>query len=434
MRQILSFLLLLLADIFVIFGSIFLGIFVKNLIDGSSLFFDIFTYREYTYVYITIISLFAYQGIYIRRFDFWHESKIIIKSCMLGFLLCLVFAIENSSFSKVTLLFSFLSMIILLPGFKFIFKRILFYVGIWQKKARILCIENSEELECAIFNNHYLGYVKAVGKSYDALLIGYNNIKPKTLNTIIEQNIKDNKEILFTPILNGYDFSRACVYNIFNSRTNLFAIQNSLQSKFNLILKRLLDLLILLLALPLLVIIFGVVTLIIKIKEPTGDIFFGQYRIGLGGKIFKCYKFRSMHTDQSFMQEWLDKNSEEVVYYKKYKKYRNDPRVTKIGSFLRKTSLDELPQLVNVLKGEMSLVGPRPCLPNEMEDFGEYLPLVLSCKPGLTGLWQVSGRNNVDFATRAQMDTWYMKNWSIWMDIVIIIKTFKVVFLRYGAM
>ena len=397
MRQILSFLLLLLADIFVIFGSIFLGIFVKNLIYGSPLFFDIFTYREYIYVYITIISLFAYQGIYIRRFDFWHESKIIIKSCILGFLLCLVLAIENSLFSKVTLLFSFLSMIILLPGFKFIFKRIL-------------------------------------GKSYDALLIGYNNIKPKTLNTIIEQNIKDNKEILFTPILNSYDFSRACVYNIFNSRTNLFAIQNSLQSKFNLILKRLLDLLILLLALPFLIIIFGVVILIIKVKEPTGDIFFGQYRIGLDGKIFKCYKFRSMHTDQSFMQEWLDKNSEEVVYYKKYKKYRNDPRVTKIGSFLRKTSLDELPQLVNVLKGEMSLVGPRPCLPNEMEDFGEYLPLVLSCKPGLTGLWQVSGRSNVDFATRAQMDIWYMKNWNIWMDIVIIIKTFKVVFLRYGAM
>jgi undecaprenyl-phosphate galactose phosphotransferase len=118
---------------------------------------------------------------------------------------------------------------------------------------------------------------------------------------------------------------------------------------------------------------------------------------------------------------------------RKNDKYENDPRITKIGSFLRKTSLDELPQIFNVLKGEMSLIGPRPYMPNEHSKMGDNIDIILAVKPGITGLWQVSGRNEVEFASRVNLDVWYVRNWSVWSDIVILIKTVQVVLGRKGV-
>ncbi|HCL7293086.1 TPA: sugar transferase, partial [Escherichia coli] len=114
-------------------------------------------------------------------------------------------------------------------------------------------------------------------------------------------------------------------------------------------------------------------------------------------------------------------------------KLKNDPRVTKIGAFLRRTSLDELPQLFNVLKGEMSLVGPRPIIDEELERYNDEVEYYLLSKPGMTGLWQVSGRSDVDYETRVYLDTWYVKNWSMWNDLVILFKTVNVVLRRDGA-
>ena len=126
-------------------------------------------------------------------------------------------------------------------------------------------------------------------------------------------------------------------------------------------------------------------------------------------------------------------NPQEIINYEIYHKYDNDPRITKIGSLLRKTSLDELPQIFNVLKGEMSLIGPRPYMPNERSKMGNNIDIILAVKPGITGLWQVSGRNEVDFASRVALDVWYVRNWSIWNDIVILLKTIQVVLFRKGA-
>ena len=126
-------------------------------------------------------------------------------------------------------------------------------------------------------------------------------------------------------------------------------------------------------------------------------------------------------------------NPQEIINYEIYHKYDNDPRITKIGSLLRKTSLDELPQIFNVLKGEMSLIGPRPYMPNERSKIGNNIDIILAVKPGITGLWQVSGRNDVDFASRIVLDVWYVRNWSIWNDIVILLKTIQVVLKRNGA-
>ncbi|WP_208603977.1 sugar transferase, partial [Rodentibacter mrazii] len=183
--------------------------------------------------------------------------------------------------------------------------------------------------------------------------------------------------------------------------------------------------------------IWGLVILLIalkmKIAEPKGKIFFLQERLGKDGKIFYCYKFRTMVSDQSFMSQWLVDNPEEKDYYETYHKYINDPRITKLGSFLRKTSLDELPQLFNVLKGDMSLVGNRPYMVSEKTKMGNSANLILASKPGITGLWQVSGRSDISFDERLKIDSWYIKNWSIWSDIVILFKTVGVVLRRDGA-
>jgi len=133
------------------------------------------------------------------------------------------------------------------------------------------------------------------------------------------------------------------------------------------------------------------------------------------------------------LKTYLAKHPEEIEYYEKYHKYKNDPRITKIGKILRATSLDELPQIINVLKGEMSIVGPRPYMLNELDKLGSFKEFILKVKPGITGLWQVSGRNNLTFKERNELEVWYIKNWSLWLDFVILIKTIKVVLLKVGA-
>jgi undecaprenyl-phosphate galactose phosphotransferase len=116
-----------------------------------------------------------------------------------------------------------------------------------------------------------------------------------------------------------------------------------------------------------------------------------------------------------------------------YHKYKNDPRITKVGHFLRRTSLDELPQIFNVFRGDMSFIGPRPYMLNEEKKIGTDVEIILSVKPGITGLWQVSGRSEIDFVSRLNLDIWYIRNWNLWMDLVILIKTIKTVLLKDGA-
>ena len=435
MKKQLCVLIILAVDIFGTWLCFGLAVVLKNLLYGDSVLLDVGRYQGFAPSYVIMIFLFFYQGIYSRRYDFWHESRILVKSCFLGLLLSLALLAlikVNYEFSRASFILSFAFMAVVLPLLKLVTKRKLFKFGLWQKRAKIL--GEGEEFESAVLGSAYLGYVRALGRDYDVLFIGGSRLEASALNELIESNIRENKEILFTPVLRSYDFTQTDIYSIFASRTSLFAIRNSLKSPLNLALKRGLDLALIFLALPLLVPIFGIIALMMKLKEPEGRIFFSHQRMGFGGKPFGCLKFRSMRENgDEILAQYLKQNPQEVEYFEKYHKYEHDPRITKLGDFLRKSSLDELPQLINVLKGEMSIVGPRPCAQYERKDMGEYADLILAVKPGITGLWQVSGRSDVDFATRAGMDAWYMKNWSIWNDIVIILKTFKVVLAREGA-
>ncbi|SFC09670.1 Sugar transferase involved in LPS biosynthesis (colanic, teichoic acid) [Alkalibacterium subtropicum] len=172
--------------------------------------------------------------------------------------------------------------------------------------------------------------------------------------------------------------------------------------------------------LPLLV----VISVLVKIDDPHGKIFFCQERVGKGEKVFKMYKFRSMYSDaEKRLEELLQYNEMEGAMFK----MKDDPRVTRVGKFLRALSLDELPQLINVVQGEMSLVGPRPPLIREMEEYTDYDKQRLMVKPGITGLWQVSGRSSVSFPQMVELDLEYIRDLSLKNDMIILLKTVKVV-------
>ncbi|SET99957.1 sugar transferase [Paenibacillus sp. NFR01] len=166
--------------------------------------------------------------------------------------------------------------------------------------------------------------------------------------------------------------------------------------------------------------LFLILALAIKLEDPRGSVFFGQTRVGLEGKHFRMFKFRSMISNaEALLPSLLAQNEVSGPMFK----MRNDPRVTRVGRFIRRTSIDELPQLLNVLKGEMSLVGPRPSLPHEVERYSEYDRLRLTVTPGCTGLWQVSGRSGLDFAQMVELDLMYIEQRSLLLDLKIMFMT-----------
>lgn len=169
-------------------------------------------------------------------------------------------------------------------------------------------------------------------------------------------------------------------------------------------------------------------------EERKHGIFFTQNRIGVNGETIKIYKYRSMVTGaDDILKKILAEDPEKREEYKKNKKLKDDPRITKIGEFLRRTSLDEFPQFLNVIKGEMSFVGPRPYLHNEIIDMGKAYDKIINLKPGITGMWQAHGRSDTDFEERLVLDEYYYRNWTLWLDVIIVIKTIKNVVAKEGA-
>lgn len=209
-----------------------------------------------------------------------------------------------------------------------------------------------------------------------------------------------------------------------NLQIYLRYIDNYNQNRVYYFLKRTMDICGSLLGLILLSPIMIATIIAIKL-DSKGSAFFSQPRVGKNGQIFNMYKFRSMVTDaEKILKHLKEKNEMSGPMFK----MKNDPRVTKIGRFIRKTSIDELPQLFNVLKGEMSLVGPRPNLPKEVAQFNEYHRLKLLAKPGITCYWQVMGRNNIDFEDWMKLDIKYVEEKNIWVDIKLIFKTVRLLF------
>jgi undecaprenyl-phosphate galactose phosphotransferase len=170
------------------------------------------------------------------------------------------------------------------------------------------------------------------------------------------------------------------------------------------------------------------------VKLDGGPAFYASSRLGRDGSQFRAFKIRTMQQGaERVLQEMIANDPALEIEWKRNFKLKNDPRITWIGKFLRKTSLDELPQLINVLRGQMSLVGPRPLLLHEIGKYGPWLELYAKSLPGITGIWQVSGRNDLAYERRIELNNWYVRNWSLWHDLVILLKTVQVVIRRQSA-
>jgi Undecaprenyl-phosphate galactose phosphotransferase WbaP len=212
-----------------------------------------------------------------------------------------------------------------------------------------------------------------------------------------------------------------------------FVTSHRLKMFWNLGIKRLMDLGFVIIGGFILLPLFLLISFLIKMTSP-GPVLYGHTRLGQDGKPFTAYKFRSMVKNSNDVLDNLLKSDPDLRdEWIKNHKLKNDPRITKIGKFLRRTSFDEFPQLINILKGEMSLVGPRPIVNDEVEKYGEDFNRIFSVKPGLTGLWQVSGRSDTDYTERIAFDTYYLQSWSVWLDIWILYRTFGVVLKGKGA-
>ena len=241
------------------------------------------------------------------------------------------------------------------------------------------------------------------------------------------------KSVAFVPDFMGAPVNTMDVETLFDERIIFLKVRNNLAQKQNRLLKRLFDIVCCLAGLTIVLPLCVVIGVLIKLDSP-GSVFYTHRRIGQNGREFSCCKFRSMYSNsEEILQNYLSLNDEAKKEWEKFAKLKDDPRVTRIGAFLRHYSLDELPQVFNVIKGDMSLVGPRPYLPREKESMGKYRDIITVTVPGITGLWQTSGRNELSFKERLRMDAWYVRNWSVWMDVIFLLKTFSVVVRGKGA-
>lgn len=212
-----------------------------------------------------------------------------------------------------------------------------------------------------------------------------------------------------------------------------FSASHKLKMYWNLAIKRFLDLFLVSIGGLILLPFFFLIALAIKLSSP-GPVLYSHRRLGQNGKYFNAYKFRSMVMDaEKNLENILDADPRLKEEWESCHKLKDDPRITKIGKILRRTSFDEFPQLINILKGEMSLVGPRPVTDPEVEKYGENARRVFTVKPGLTGLWQISGRSDTDYAERVSYDLYYIQSWSVWLDLWILYRTPRVIFKGKGA-
>jgi Undecaprenyl-phosphate galactose phosphotransferase WbaP len=416
------------------------------------------------------ISFIAYERLYFRKLPFWDETRELLKAASASTLAVLAILTlgKMTEVSRLTIAFLWIYSLFFIPFLRHIGKRVLHAVGLWCDKVIVIgagpaAVETAKGINAdihlgyrvigflddddsidkqitidstpyKIFGKvrHYRKFVKHMDIS--TVIIAMPELSVEKLSALTNEIQKHVKSVLVVPEIKGVALTNTELYHLFVQQLFLLKINNNLKAPFNRFLKKTFDLIASLLLLPLILPLVGILGFLIKLDSP-GPVLYCHTRIGRRGKPFNVYKFRSMYRDS---RERLDKilksDAKTQLEWDAYFKLKNDPRITRMGNFLRRTSLDELPQIFNVLRGEMSLVGPRPVLQDEIiQYYKECVDYYHMVRPGITGLWQVSGRNNVGYDVRVRLDSWYVLNWSLWLDIVILFKTIRVVLNKEGA-
>ncbi len=437
-KKVARIVLLLISDLLSFHIALFLAFYTRiflGRIFGARLIPFRHTLPQYTllsglpFVFVFVLAAF---GLYHKRRFFWEEFKEFLKAILLFFVsIVTVLSIFKvfGKFSRIVFILTFFNLSFLFPLLRLFANALLRRLGIFENCVFIGSETSKKLFEDEILKNRYLNFRLSESGEYAFLATSTLDFEKQLISLQRKHRyvlVFDDSE-KFLPL----EFR---LYFPMGKGIFLASFENRLLDPVAMFGKRCIDLAVVLLLLPFFILSLAIFGLMIKL-ESKGPIFYKQKRVGYGGKTFGLLKFRTMYCDADRrLKEILEKDPRAREEWNKYYKLKDDPRVTKIGKFLRKTSLDELPQIINILKGEMSFVGPRPVLQEELEKYyKENAENYLKVRPGLTGLWQVSGRNELDYERRVKLDMVYIHNWSLWLDIVIFLQTFVVVFKGKGA-
>lgn len=422
-------------------------IFIHSLMGGCCILWFWIRLRHYTY-----------------RKPFWFELKEIFRTLLIIFVIELaIVAFSRLYVSRYFWSITWLLVFTLVPLGRVLIKSLLIKLGWYLKETIIIGNgKNAKEVFDALNNEPYLGFniklfinteeyksefiegvpvmrhnpellIKLVSPEFTQFILAIDEENKVKQDFWLRYLIRKGcRSISVIPDFRGIPLYGTDMSFLFSHEMVLFRVNNNLAKRSSRFIKRVFDILG---ASFLLIFLFPLcIPLYFLIKKDGGKLIYEHSRIGQNKKEFKCLKFRTMvNNSDEVLERILATDENARLEWEKDFKLKDDPRITPIGRWLRARSLDELPQLWNVLKGEMSLVGPRPIVKEELPYYQDDVDYYLMAKPGMTGLWQVSGRNNVSYDTRVYFDTWYAKNWSLWNDIVILFKTFKVVWKKIGA-
>lgn len=430
-------------------------VFYSSLLDRP-IFFHI--YSTHFYMFFVWALVFLYEKLYTKRHSFWEEARLLLTGTSISFTIIalLIFMTQQYLlYSRVIILLAWIISLILFPLFRLFTKNQLIRFNMWKKKVLVIGpINSTSTLIDAIKKNKILGYevvgcltvdrgkigqtisgIKVLGHideieewkekvHFEDIIVTLPDVPRDQLIPLMKRWEQVSETIRYIPRTGDLITTGVEIENIGNVLS--LTVRRNLAKPWNILIKVVFEMLLALVFLVIVSPLFLIFALAIKI-DSKGPVFFIQERCGRWGKKFKLIKFRSMFLDgdvrlDSYLKE--DQNArEEWEQFNKLKTY--DPRVTKIGKILRRFSLDELPQILNILNGKMSLIGPRPYILEEFKEVESVKSIILQVKPGISGLWQTSGRSNLSFNERLILDEYYIRNWSFWLDIVILIKTIK---------
>lgn len=423
--------------------------------------------RHLLWIFLVWLFFFFHEGLYDKRFSFWDEIKTVWKAVFLSTVaVFVIISIGKLSdyVSRTHIILTGLFALTITPFVRIRMQAVMRRAGIFTRRVLIigagplgrLCLSALRRESNYGFD--VIGFVDdnpVLGRKIDdirvhrkldrvdryirrcrisAVLIAMPELDQERQEEMINRMQFLVKRVLFVPDLRSVPAIGAEVHHFFHDRIFSLEIRNNLKIPYNLFIKRLFDVSVSLMLAAILAVPMAILCLVIRAGS-SGCPIFPHRRNGMGGSPFHIYKFRTMYRDaDKRLLELLERDENARREWETYRKLKNDPRITPVGRFLRQTSLDELPQLFNVILGEMSLVGPRPVTQEEITlHYREMKDICFSVLPGITGLWQVSGRNELDYPYRIMLDAWYVRNWSLWLDIVIILKTVRVVIKGEGA-
>ncbi len=405
-------------------------------------------------VLVSLLGYFGGRGHYTSRVPFWTQLGDVVMATAVA-LACDIFLIV-AVYGRPVQLEGLLRWILFCP-FLLLFRtgarETLRACGLWPLNTLIIASHSViEQARAALLSEPALGY-QVVGSTEladaaalsdrellelvndygaDFVVVAVGSSQPSAERSIIGALRRANRPIALVPAIEGLPVVGLRQHHFFSHDFVMLVSRNNLARPFSRTVKAAFDQFVA----ALMVVVFAplLLALALLVRSDGGPAFYRHRRIGAAGRVFGCIKFRTMVTDSDrVLDNLLATDPVAAAEWAATQKLRNDPRVTPVGRFLRLSSLDELPQLFNVMRGEMSLVGPRPIVQAEVVRYGDDIEYYYETKPGLTGLWQVSGRSDTSYERRVRLDVWYVRNWTLWHDIAIMFKTIPAVFMQRGA-